>query len=122
MVLADTSVWADHFRSNDNHMVELLSNNNVLMHPFVLAEIALGSLRRRVKSIGDLQLLPATRVVEDLAVLHAIETLKLHGTGIGFVDVHILLSAKLGGYDMWTRDKRLAAQAVRLGVQYRALQ
>jgi len=103
-------------------MFELLGNNNVLMHPFVLAEITLGSLRGRAKSIHDLQSLPAARVVDDVAVLHAIETLKLYATGIGFVDAHILLSAKLGGHGLWTRDKRLSAQAERLGVQYRALQ
>jgi hypothetical protein len=122
VVLADTSVWADHFRSSDSHMMELLVNSNVLMHPYVLAEIALGSLRWRAKSINDLQSLPTARVVDDAAVFHSIETLRLYATGIGFVDAHILLSAKLGGHGLWTRDKRLAAQAARLGVQYRALQ
>jgi predicted nucleic acid-binding protein len=122
MVLADTSIWADHFRSNDVHFVELLGNNNVLMHPFVLAEISLGSLRGRVQLIHDLQLLPFARVVENALVLHSIESLKLYGTGIGFVDIHILLSAKQEGHDLWTRDKRLSAQAARLGVQYRAIQ
>jgi predicted nucleic acid-binding protein len=122
MVLADTSVWADHFRSNDPHLVELLGNNNVMMHPFVLAEIALGSLRGRAQSIHDLGSLPFARVVEDTAVLHSIESLRLYGTGIGFVDAHILLSAKQEGHDLWTRDKRLSAQAARLGVQYRAIQ
>jgi predicted nucleic acid-binding protein len=122
MVLADTSIWADHFRSDDFHLAELLSNNNVVIHPFVLAEIALGSLRGRAKSIHDLQSLPAARVVDDAAVLHSIEQLKLYATGIGFVDAHILLSAKQEGHDLWTRDKRLAAQAERLGVQYRAIQ
>jgi predicted nucleic acid-binding protein len=122
MVLADTSIWADHFRSNDFHLAELLGNNNVLMHPFVLAEIALGSLRGRAESIHDLQSLPFSRVVEDTAVLHSIESLRLYGTGIGFVDVHILLSAKQEGHDLWTRDKRLSAQAARLGIQYRAIQ
>jgi predicted nucleic acid-binding protein len=122
MVLADTSIWADHFRSDDFHLAELLGNNNVVIHPFVLAEIALGSLRGRAKSIHDLQSLPAARVVDDAAVLHSIEQLKLYATGIGFVDAHILLSAKQEGHDLWTRDKRLAAQAERLGVQYRAIQ
>ena len=122
VVLADTSIWADHFRSNDFHLAELLANNNVVMHPFVLAEVALGSLRGRAKSISDLQSLPATRVVDDAEILHSIEALRLYATGIGFVDVHILLSAKQEGHDLWTRDKRLATQAARLGIQYRAIQ
>lgn len=92
------------------------------MHPFVLAEIALGSLRGRAKSIHDLRSLAAARVVDDAAVLHSIESLKLYATGIGFVDIHILLSAKQEGHDLWTRDKRLAAQAERLGVRYIAVQ
>jgi predicted nucleic acid-binding protein len=122
MVLADTSIWADHFRSNDNHMVELLSNNSVVMHPFVLAEIALGSLRGRSKTLHDLKALPAASVADDAILLHAIESLRLHATGIGFVDIHILLSAKLAGHGLWTRDKRLATQAARLGVQYNLFQ
>ncbi len=122
MILADTSIWADHFRSNDFHLAELLAVNNVVIHPFVLAEIALGSLRGRAKSINDLKSLPVTRVVDDAAVLQSIESLKLYATGIGFVDSHILLSAKQEGYDLWTRDKRLATQAQRLGVHYRAMQ
>jgi predicted nucleic acid-binding protein len=122
MVLADTSIWADHFRSSDVHMVELLGNNNVVMHPFVLAELTLGSLRSRAKSISDLQSLRSVRIVENIAVLYAIEDLKLFATGVGFVDVHILLSAKQEGISLWTRDKRLAAQAVKLGVEYRAFQ
>ena len=122
VILADTSIWADHFRSNDFHLTELLGVNHVIIHPFVLAEIALGSLRGRAKSISDLQSLPVTRVVDDAAVLHSIESLKLYATGIGFVDAHILLSAKQEGHDLWTRDKRLAAQAQRLGVHYGVMQ
>ncbi len=122
MILADTSIWADHFRSNVFHLAELLSVNNLVIHPFVIAEISLGSLRGQGKSISDLKSLPLTRVVDDAAVLHSIESLKLYSTGIGFVDAHILLSVKQEGHDLWTRDKRLAAQAQRLGVHYSAMQ
>ena len=118
MVLADTSIWADHFRSNDFHLAELLGSNCVVMHPFMLAEVALGSLRGRAKSIKDLQSLPAVSLVDDAALLHSIGSLRLYATGIGFVDAHILLSAKQEGHELWTRDKRLAAQAERLGVRY----
>lgn len=122
MILADTSIWADHFRSADSHLVELLGVDEVLMHPFVLAEISLGNLHNRHKSIADLLRLPTAKVLQESAALQAITTLKLHGTGIGFVDVHILLSVRLNGHLLWTRDKRLAMQAARLGVQYHALQ
>ena len=122
MMLVDTSVWIDHLNGSDPHMAELLARGAVLMHPFVLGEIALGKLRKRKPLLKILMQLDTATVATEMDIISAINTFSLDGTGIGYVDVHLLLSAKLDNVKFWTRDKRLAAQAARLGVDYRAMQ
>ena len=47
MILVDTSVWVDHFRRGDTQLADLLERGLVLMHPWVLGEIACGDLSNR---------------------------------------------------------------------------
>jgi predicted nucleic acid-binding protein len=118
--LVDTSVWVDHLRRADECLSNLLEQGQVAMHPFVVGEIACGSLADR--SVIELLLeLPSATVADDEEVLQFIEGRSLHGNGIGFVDVHLLASAALGhGMKLWTRDKRLRAAAQRLGFEHTA--
>jgi len=122
MILVDTSVWVDHLNRTDPQLAGLLESGQVLMHPFVLGEIALGKLRKRNQLLSGLMGLPIATMAPDVDVLAAIAALSLDGTGIGYVDAHLLISARLDHTNLWTRDKRLAAQAARLEVEYRALQ
>ena len=115
MILVDTSVWVDHFRVGDNRLADLLEENAVVMHPFIVGEIACGSLTDRVLTLDLLQHLPMAAVAESAEVLGYIERHRLHGKGIGYVDVHLLASAALGGTKLWTRDKRLLTVARALG-------
>lgn len=116
MILVDTSVWVDHLRRGDAKLVDLLERANVLMHPFVVGEIACGSLRDRVSILELLQDLPAAAVAEGEEVLRFVEHHALHGKGIGYVDVHLLASVALTqGAKLWTRDKRLRLVAQALG-------
>lgn len=89
------------------------------MHPFVVGEIACGSLTHRAASLDLLRELPAAAVADSDEVLGLIERRALHGEGIGYVDVHLLASAALTqGAVPWTRDKRLHAVADELGCTY----
>lgn len=89
------------------------------MHPFVVGEIACGSLRDRLPVLELLQDLPAAAVAESQEVLEFIERRLLHSRGIGYVDVHLLASVALTeGSKLWTRDKRLRAVAVALGCAF----
>lgn len=89
------------------------------MHPFVVGEIACGSLRDRSSILTLLQDLPSASVAEGDEVLTFIERHVLHGQGIGYVDVHLLASVVLtGGAKLWTRDKKLRAVAVALGCAF----
>ena len=115
MILVDTSVWVDHLRSGDAQLVDLLERASVIMHPFVVGEIACGRLRDRLSILELLQDLPAAAVADSAEVLGFIERHVLHGKGIGYVDVHLLASVALtDGAKLWTRDKSLRAVAVAL--------
>ena len=112
MILVDTSVWVDHLRRGDTQLAELLERGAVVMHPFVIGEIACGGLTDRASILELLQDLPMAVVADSDEVLGFIERQSLHGKGIGYVDVHLLASVALtGGTKLWTRDKRLRAAA-----------
>lgn len=117
MILVDTSVWVDHFRRGDVELAARLSQGEVLMHPFVLGEIALGILRRRELILDDLSALPQANVASDDEALLFIERYRLPGTGIGWVDAHLLAAVRLtAGARLWSRDRRLHGIAGRLGI------
>jgi len=88
----------------------------VLCHPFVVGELACGALNRRNEILGLLMDLRQAPAVEHEEVLAFVEAEKLMGSGLGWVDVHLLASVTLAGERFWTRDRRLAQAARRLGV------
>lgn len=119
MILVDTSVWVDHLRGGDAQLVDLLERATVVMHPFVIGEMACGTFRDRLSILELLQDLPAAAVAEGEEVLGFIERHVLHGKGIGYVDVHLLASVALTeGAKLWTRDKRLHLVAQALGCAF----
>ncbi len=116
MILVDTSVWVDHLRVHDTQLATLLERSAVVMHPFVLGEIACGSLADRALILELLQGLPMAVTAEADEVLGFIERHRLFGKGVGYVDAHLLASVALSqGAQLWTRDKRLLAVAESLG-------
>jgi predicted nucleic acid-binding protein len=119
LILVDTSVWIDHLRRGDPGLVDLLERSFVIMHPFVVGEIACGSLHNRESILELLQDLPAAAVAEGDEVLQFIDRHVLHGRGLGYVDVHLLASVALTeGAKIWTRDKKLRLVAEMLGCAY----
>lgn len=119
MILADTSVWVDHLRRGDVRLAGLLERASVLMHPFILGEIACGSLADRQTVLELLNDLPCAVVAETDEALSFVEHHRLWGKGIGYVDVHLLAAVALTeGATLWTRDKRLRAAAQALGCAF----
>jgi predicted nucleic acid-binding protein len=117
MILADTSVWADHLRLSDPMLGHLLVEGEVAMHPFVLGEIALGFMGRRGEWLLRLRQLPLLHVADPEEILELIERRKLVAAGVGYVDVHLLASTLVTREcRLWTRDKRLKTVAEPLGV------
>jgi predicted nucleic acid-binding protein len=119
VILIDTSVWIDHFRSESPFLSDTLDLGEVLTHPFVMGELACGMLRQRREVLHLLADLPQATVASYEEVLHFIEERRLMGKGIGYVDAHLLAAVSLTeGAQLWTHDKRLAAVAtdLRLGL------
>ena len=117
MILVDTSLWIDHLREADTRLTQLLTSGQVLAHPFVTGELALGNLRNRAAVLGALQDLPQASVATEPEVLHLIAAKGLFGLGIGYIDAHLLASVLLTpGAQLWTRDKRLLVASAQLGV------
>lgn len=116
MILVDTAIWVDHLRVADRQLAGLLLEEAVLCHPFVVGELACGALHRRSEVLGLLRNLPQAPVVDQDEELAFVEAHKLMGSGLGWVDVHLLASAALAGERLWTRDRRLAQAARRLGI------
>ncbi|MBL3963025.1 MULTISPECIES: type II toxin-antitoxin system VapC family toxin [Burkholderia] len=115
MILVDTSVWIDHLRAGDATLTALLEAERVLIHPFIVGELALGSMRNRETVLDALRDLPAATLATDDEVQRMIDVVPLHGLGIGYVDAHLLASARLTSDSrLWTRDRRLLAAAERL--------
>lgn len=116
MVLVDTSVWVAHFRQTVPALTTLLEQDSVLVHPFVVGELACGNLRNRREVLDNLlSLTPAIRAT-DAEVLDLLERQTLWGIGVGWVDVHLIASALLTNCQLWTHDGRLANAADRCGV------
>lgn len=115
MILVDTSIWVDHLRAGDERLTALLNGREVLGHPFVIGELALGNLRERDAFLRDLIRLPRAIVASDDEMLQFIDREKLFGRGIGYIDAHLLAAARLTAHTkLWTRDQTLNTIAAQL--------
>ena len=117
MTLIDTSVWVDHFRRSDALLQDLLNEGEVLIHPFVIGELACGNLNQREAILDSLNALPHVAQATHEEVTHLMESKRLYGKGLGWIDAHLIASAMIGKIDFWTKDKRLASVAKSLRLQ-----
>jgi hypothetical protein len=117
VILADTSIWIDHLRSGNPAMVNLLAQGQILMHPFIVAELSLGSLRDRQTTLRTLESLLHTNVAHLTEVRHMIEAHALYSRGIGLTDAHLIASCLITpGTRLWTRDAAMKKVAAALGI------
>lgn len=116
MILVDTSVWADHFQCANTGLIRLLESAQVACHDAVIGELACGNLKDHRETMCLLRELPKALAAETEEVLHLLETSELFGRGIGWVDAHLLASARLSGIKIWALDKKLSQAATRLNI------
>lgn len=117
MILADTSIWVDYLRGKNPEMGQRLLAGEIAMHPFIVAEIALGSLDDRRRRLNDLELLLEVTVAQLGEVRHMIEAHALYAKGIGLTDAHLIASCLMTpGTQLWTRDGALEKAARAVGV------
>lgn len=119
MIVVDTSVWVDHLRQKDPALHAIIANENVGLHPYVWGELLLGGVPASGEIAKQFEILPRPPVASTNEAAAFISWASLVGTGIGYVDAHLLISAKLAPHGtVFTFDKKLHEQAERLGVAY----
>jgi hypothetical protein len=111
MILADTSLWVDHFRRGNPEFEGLLQGGQVIVHPFVIGELACGSLTDRSIILRHLRILPQAPMARHDEVMGLVEEKRLWSKGIGWIDAHLLASALLANARIWSLDKCLIAAA-----------
>jgi hypothetical protein len=116
VILADTSVWVRHFRQGDTFLMRLLDENLLLIHPFIIGELACGNLKNRKEILGHLETLPMATMAEHHEVLSLVAAKQLVGKGLGWIDAHLLAAASLSNAELWTLDKALLRAADHLNL------
>jgi len=116
VILADTSIWIDHFRRGNAQLASLLDTGQVWCHEFVVGQLACGNLENRSDILSYLNNLPRATTVGHAEALELVERQRLWGEGLGWIDIHLLATASIDGLPLWTRDRTLQAAARRLGV------
>lgn len=117
MILADSSVWIDHLRRGNATLVNALQEGSIVVHPFVIGELACGTMRRRVDVLADLGRIPQIAAAEHEEVMALVAARRLAGTGIGWTDAHLIAAALLARVDLWTLDRALGAAWKRTAVR-----
>ncbi len=114
ITLVDTSVWIDHLRNGNKRLAALLDDGGACCHPFVIGELACGSLKNREEVLRLLRALPEAPFAEHEEVLTFVSERRLAGRGLGWIDMHLLASALLGHCSVWTLDQALGSAAAEL--------
>ena len=76
-------------------MEVLADDERLLMHPYVIAELQMGNLPGRKAFLGGLHQMDMTTRASDQEVATLVETHRLFGLGVGWIDVHLLASVLL---------------------------
>ena len=118
MVLVDTSIWIAYLRHGNSTLQKLLEDSRVVCHPFIIGELACGNIGNRTEILSLMQSLPMLDVVQHDELLVFIENNKLIGTGLGFVDAHLMAAAVIADVPLWTQDKKLKQACSRLNIGF----
>ena len=120
MILADTSIWVEHFRTQMPGFAERLGRGEISTHPVVIGELAMGNLAAREQTLAALQALPRATVATHQECLAFVKEHSVLGRGIGWSDLQLLVASQLSGHALWTIDRRLSEVAAELGMAFRA--
>ena len=122
MIIADTSVWIYHLRKGSLLLEKLLYHESILIHPFIIGELACGNMKNRHEILHLLSKLPVCKTALNHEILDFIEHKRLMGQGIGYVDIHLLASASLtDSARLWTLDKILHNTAEKMNLHFPVL-
>jgi len=119
MVLVDTSVWIRFLMGRQPYATgldELLSRDEVVGHEMVFGELLIGDRGGRFKLLESYEVMHQAMTVPHSEVVEFVRERRLFGRGVGWIDVHLLASAMVGGHRLWTADPRFAAAAQELQI------
>jgi predicted nucleic acid-binding protein len=102
MILVDSSVWIDHFRHAEPRLEALLVHELASLHPFVLGELACGSLHKRSETIAYFVGIPPL-------VGNRLRLDRYASPRVG---------SDRGGLRLWTVDRAMAAAAKVFGIAF----
>lgn len=122
MVLIDTSVWIRSFAGREPFFSEvdrILARKESIGHALVYGELLMGDRGGRTRFLEKYMTAPQSALAPHEQVVEMVRARRLHGRGVGWIDVHLLASALVGRMRLWTADPRLAEMAAELGVAYK---
>jgi predicted nucleic acid-binding protein len=122
MVIVDTSVWLRAFANRTPFAAELrqlILGRKVAGHELVYGELLTGDVGGRTKALISYEQLPVARLAPHAEVVALVRSRKLHGRGMGWIDVHLLTSAVAESMSLWTADTHLLALAEELKIAYK---
>jgi predicted nucleic acid-binding protein len=120
VILADTSIWIEMFRRGrfKTELEGLIANDQLCIHPHIVAELACGFLPDRKNTLHYLDSLNQVLVVRLADVRLTIEARGLSSRGIGLTDAHLVASClAVPGTHVWTIDGALGRVADSLGIR-----
>jgi predicted nucleic acid-binding protein len=121
MVLVDTSVWVRFLANKQPYASELeslLDRDEVSGHELVFGELMIGDKAGRAELLASYAHMHQATLVSHADVVAFVRGRRLQGRGVGWIDVHLLAAAVVGGLGFWTADKSCAVVAEELGVNY----
>ena len=120
MILADTSIWIEIFRRGrfKAELESLIVNDQLCIHPYIVAELACGFLPDRKNTLHYLDGLNQMCLIRLADVRLMIEARGLASKGIGLTDAHLIASClAVPGTHLWTIDSALGRVADQLGIR-----
>ena len=121
MVLVDTSVWIRFLADRAPHAAEverLIVHGEVIAHDLVYGELLIGDKGGRRKFFASYDQMRRAVTLSHADVVAFVRNHRLHGRGVGWIDVHLLASALVDGSQLWTSDSRLQILTREFGVAF----
>jgi len=120
-VLVDTSVWIRFLSNREPFATELeklLARDEAVGHDLVFGELLIGDRGGRAKLLAGYELMNQASVVSHRELVAFVRARRLHGRGVGWIDIHLLAAAIIGRFVIWTADPRFSAIAKEMGIAY----
>jgi predicted nucleic acid-binding protein len=121
MVLVDTSIWIRFLAGKQPYsrqLDRLLERDEVCGHELVFGELLIGDRGGRSELLSAYSQMHQAAISPHDEVVAFVRARRLHGRGVGWIDIHLLASAVVANLELWTADVNAAALALELAVAH----